>query len=470
MSVINTMLRDLEKRQQDTHPQRKALTQRVSYPEHESGRTLWILVSVGCIAVLAAMKWYFYHVSAAHVSTSEVSQDFSDIDLAWHMFKTTQKQSTPYPYPLVSNIVLKHTPKPRTTQVQDMPKAKAQKIASKPVKKTPSNQALEQKSQYTNKRPAAAQKVIKKALPPPKPQVVHIKHDRNPQSIQTLKSSNDNVSTVALHDNASTVAPHDNASTVAPHDNASTVALHDNASTVALKHPKQHTTLTKTTQLQGQQEPLAPSVVQASDIHISEAILTPQEQNETAVAEAVSAERRGDIEQAIEAYQAALQAMPDDHLTRQALVTLWIAKNNYDQAELVLKQGILLFPEQRDMSFTLVKLQMHRGSAQQALNTLINLKPKSQDRLQHLHLQSKLAHQLQKFDVAAQSYKQLAHLQPQQGRWWFGFAFALDSQKEYHRAIMAYQRAIQQKNLSNTTEQYAQDRIKILFKILQGDA
>ena len=116
-------------------------------------------------------------------------------------------------------------------------------------------------------------------------------------------------------------------------------------------------------------------------------------------------------------------------------------ENNYKQAEQVLKQGISLFPKQRDMSFTLAKLQMHQGHMQEALNTLTQLTVNTKDQLQHLHLQSQLAHQLQKFEMATKYYKQLTTLQPQQGRWWFGLAFSLDSQQEYHRAIIAYQLA-----------------------------
>ena len=408
MSVINTMLRDLEKRQQhDLYPEHKRpAPEKLEHPEHQSHFTLWILFII-CFATSVGLA-VFYTDHFYKAPTLDTTQHISSIDLAWKVIQNQEKQTMAYPYPFISKIMLRHAPQPIRHQVKAQPTTKD--TARKPIKKEGSISTLKRSSNIVKKPFSTSQKVVN-------------------ASSHTLESKG---------------AP----------------------TQTQKKNKAQPSALA---QLPSIQEKSSVAKEHVSDMQMSEAVLTPEEQHEKAVAQAVAAEQKGEIHQAISAYQRALQALPHDHKTRHALMTLWTAKNQYEQAETVLKQGILLFPEQRNLSFTLAKLQMHQGHTQQALNTLIHLKSKAKDRLQHLRLQSQLAHHLEKFDIAEQSYKELAQLQPQQGRWWFGLAFAFDSQQEYHRAIIAYQHAIKQKNLSHMTQKYAQDRIQILFRILQGD-
>ena len=437
MSVINQVLHDLEQQpQRDTDRQTPALACRyVEHPEDLAQRAWQRRLTFSLVLGVIALVLYAY--TQYRESLSHTWPELSDLDPAWQLIHLPLQNKTADLDLQPSQLSLLQTTSTAITEPVSTVNTKAELVSTSNTKAelvntTPTSQPMQQSA-------TASQQVVKA---PPQPKQA----DKVPSPVQSnqaaqLKTVQNTV--LGLKSHPSTPL---SSQPVALQASKTSQAPKTTPPTPKTRHP----------------------ITQQREIHISEVMLTPQEQNKKAMHKAIIAEQKGDLEQAIHHYQVALKALPHHHAARRALATLWVAQNHHDQAEFVLQQGILLFPEQTDMGFTLAKLQMHRGHNQQALQTLLHLKTKNEDRLQHLYLKSKLAHKLQKFDIAEQSFKELVTLQPKQGRWWFGLAFALDSQKKLQSAMIAYQHAVEQTSLSQQAQQYAQDRIETLLSILQG--
>ena len=63
---------------------------------------------------------------------------------------------------------------------------------------------------------------------------------------------------------------------------------------------------------------------------------------------------------------------------------------------------------------------------------------------------------------AGNLYRSLIQVDPQDGRYWLGYAIALEHNKKLNQAIEAYNRASQSPETDPTVLDYAEKRLKVL--------
>lgn len=196
-----------------------------------------------------------------------------------------------------------------------------------------------------------------------------------------------------------------------------------------------------------------------SNMAVKEVKLTPRQLAQKQMILANDAQQQGLHRDALTYYKAALSYNPALHQARRQAAALYYGQNKLSEAAQLLKQGQLLFPQEYEYSLLLARVQQSAGQNKQALSSLAQIPDTSPLAVKKWHQQSDLAQKEQNFPVAEQSFRQLAKNEPSQGRWWMGLGYALDAQKNYTEAKNAYNQALAQGNLSSQAQAYVDNRL-----------
>lgn len=196
-----------------------------------------------------------------------------------------------------------------------------------------------------------------------------------------------------------------------------------------------------------------------SNMAVKEVKLTPQQLAQKQMILANDAQQQGLHSDALTYYKAALSYNPALHQARRQAAALYYGQNKLSEAALLLKQGQLLFPQEYEYALLLARVQQSAGQNKQALSSLAQIPDTSPLAVKKWHQQSDLAQKEQNFPIAEQSFRQLAKNEPSQGRWWMGLGYALDAQKNYTEAKNAYNQALAQGNLSSQAQAYVDNRL-----------
>ncbi|MGS0690121.1 tetratricopeptide repeat protein [Shewanella sp. 30m-9] len=174
---------------------------------------------------------------------------------------------------------------------------------------------------------------------------------------------------------------------------------------------------------------------------------------------ATDAQQQGQHLDALTYYEAALMYNPALHQARRQAAALYYGQNKLAQAAKLLEQGQLLFPQEYEFSLLLARVLQAGGQNEQALKSLALIPNTSDLAIKKWHQQSDLAQKQKDYPVAEQSFRQLAKSEPNQGRWWMGLGYALDAQQQYTEAKLAYNQALSQGNLSAQAKVYVDNRL-----------
>jgi MSHA biogenesis protein MshN len=197
----------------------------------------------------------------------------------------------------------------------------------------------------------------------------------------------------------------------------------------------------------------------SSNMAIKEVKLTSEQLAQKQMILANDAQQQGLHSDALTYYKAALSYNPALHQARRQAAALYYGQNKLSESAQLLKQGQLLFPDEYEYSLLLARVLQAAGQNKQALNSLNLIPDTSALAVKKWHQQSDLAQKEQNFPVAEQSFRQLAKNEPSQGRWWMGLGYALDAQKNYTEAKNAYNQALAQGNLSSQAQAYVDNRL-----------
>ncbi|RTR31244.1 tetratricopeptide repeat protein [Shewanella atlantica] len=185
---------------------------------------------------------------------------------------------------------------------------------------------------------------------------------------------------------------------------------------------------------------------------------------------ATEAERQGGQNDAIIYYIEALALNPKLHQARKQLAALYYGKGRLDLSAELLKQGISQFPAEFDYVLLLARVQQASGNKEQALSTLSLIPDSSLLARQKWVEQSSLAQEISDFVLAEQGYRNLLGVEANQAKWWMGLAYSLDAQKKYSAAKDAYKQAVlyksvPRKGLSAQALDYIENRLAQLGEI-----
>jgi tetratricopeptide (TPR) repeat protein len=147
---------------------------------------------------------------------------------------------------------------------------------------------------------------------------------------------------------------------------------------------------------------------------------------------------------------------------RESLASLLLAQGNVIKAQQIIAAGLQQRPFYPPYIQLKAKMLVDKGKINQALNLLqIAAPPLKADPGYHGFIAALYQRQGQPV-LAEQLYEQLLALQPNNATWWIGLAIALESMDKHTLAIEAYLKAKSSDNLSPELKAYAEVRVRKL--------
>ncbi|MCL1146456.1 tetratricopeptide repeat protein [Shewanella marinintestina] len=413
MSVINKMLKDLDKRQQPHGIESMAAPQMAASVKTFSKKSLFLACSLSLI---------FGGVAVFFVSNLTQSKDAAGALVA-------------------SNIVSESPvgPQPVTkVDVQSKP-AGAENQASVAAEDKPI------KSSNTAER--AAEVTVE-------PQLIATSNSLATESVNTADVDIDSTAIEQLDTKPESVPQKPVVVTnQAPKAERTLVAeLADKAPSISRRESESTLNISHTTKRSNE-------LHSSSNMAVTEVKLSPEQLAQKQMQMAMDAQQQGLHSEALNYYEAALAYYPAQHKARRQAAALYYGQNKLAKAADLLEQGRLLFPQQYEFSLLLARVLQASGQNDQALLSLDAIPDTSDFAIKKWHQQSDLAQKQKDYPVAEKSFRQLAQQEPNQGRWWMGLGYALDAQQKYGDAKLAYHQALLQDNLSAQAKVYVDNRL-----------
>lgn len=222
-------------------------------------------------------------------------------------------------------------------------------------------------------------------------------------------------------------------------------------------------------------EPVVPAATQASrqassqtaaqaagQMAIREVKLSPSQLAQKQLVLAADAEKQGQLVKAMDYYAKALKLDPSLHESRKQLAALHYGQGELAQAAEVLAQGRLLYPQEFEFALLLARVQHAMGETDSALASLAQIPDSHSLARQKWLAQTDLAQKQGQYPLVEQAYRKLLQQEPQQGKWWMGLAYALDSQQQFGPASQAYRTALSYSGLSTQATAFIEQRLQQL--------
>ena len=209
-----------------------------------------------------------------------------------------------------------------------------------------------------------------------------------------------------------------------------------------------------------QEEPKEPLATPPS-MQITVASKSNDELAQDAYVKGNVAYQRGEVNEAVAAYQKALELKPELHDARAQWVALLFAKQEVNRALALLQQGMNLFPQHTPYRLLAARIWQDQQQPSRALDVLLTSPPT--ERIQeYLQLQAALAQQTQRWQVALESWQTLLQQYGLDVRGLLGSAIALDNLARFDEAKMYYLQAREQGGLSQQSQNFIAQRLRQL--------
>ncbi|MFB2667570.1 tetratricopeptide repeat protein [Shewanella xiamenensis] len=195
---------------------------------------------------------------------------------------------------------------------------------------------------------------------------------------------------------------------------------------------------------------------------VTEVKLSPSQLAQKQLVLASDVEKQGQLVKAMDYYAKALKLDPSLHESRKQLAALHYGQGEQSQAAEVLAQGRLLYPQEFEFALLLARVQHAMGDTDAALASLAQIPDSHPLARQKWLAQTDLAQKQRQYPLVEQAYRKLLQQEPQQGKWWMGLAYALDSQKQFAQASQAYRTALSYSGLSTQATAFIEQRLQQL--------
>ena len=210
-------------------------------------------------------------------------------------------------------------------------------------------------------------------------------------------------------------------------------------------------------------EPVESAAAQPTgQMAVTEVKLSPSQLAQKQLVLASDAEKQGQLVKAMDYYAKALKLDPSLHESRKQLAALHYGQGEQPQAAEVLAQGRLLYPQEFEFALLLARVQHAMGDTDAALASLAQIPDSHPLARQKWLAQTDLAQKQRQYPLVEQAYRKLLQQEPQQGKWWMGLAYALDSQKQFAQASQAYRTALSYSGLSTQATAFIEQRLQQL--------
>jgi len=186
---------------------------------------------------------------------------------------------------------------------------------------------------------------------------------------------------------------------------------------------------------------------------------SPLQVSANLVAEAVTLDQKGHLQDAKASLGRALVANPLDLQARRMLVRLQIDTGRVEEAVALLVEGRRLHPEQLDFVLTLARLKAETGDSAGAIQLLEESRVAARDDPEYHALLAALLVRTQRHEEAVQHYLVALRDDPANGRWLVGVGVAFEGTGNKTDAAEAYRRAEGTSRLTPEMATFVSDRL-----------
>ncbi|CAL7964120.1 MSHA biogenesis protein MshN [Gammaproteobacteria bacterium] len=155
---------------------------------------------------------------------------------------------------------------------------------------------------------------------------------------------------------------------------------------------------------------------------------------------------------------------PELVAARKILVTLLMQHNDINRATDYVKAGLKTRPDATELIELDAKLLLIKHSPKEALKTLQKASPPVTQQPEYYALLASVQQQLGHPIIAEQIYAQLLTFDSGNANWWVGMGLALESQNKNNNALQAYKQATQLGSLSSHLQANVQEKIARLTR------
>lgn len=178
--------------------------------------------------------------------------------------------------------------------------------------------------------------------------------------------------------------------------------------------------------------------------------------------QALQLSTQGHSHDAVKMLTSILNHNPDYTDVRKSLASLLIAQGNTVQAEQVIKIGLQQRPYYPDFVELKARLLVDDGQINKALELLQLAPPLLASNPEYHAFIAALYQRQGKSQYAEKLYEQLLAVQPNNAKWWMGLGIALDSLGKNSLAMQAYVRAGNSGQLNPELKMFAESRVQNL--------
>lgn len=164
------------------------------------------------------------------------------------------------------------------------------------------------------------------------------------------------------------------------------------------------------------------------------------ERAEAAYRKATIQHREGRSAEAIERLSEALREEPAHGNARQLLLSLLVERQQWQEAEALLREGLELTPSHSPWAMALARIQVERGQPGPAWETLQKYMAAGEGNADYQGFAGVLLQRMQRPMDAVDHYQAALRLKPE-ARWWAGLGLALEAAGHPAEAREAFQRA-----------------------------
>lgn len=185
----------------------------------------------------------------------------------------------------------------------------------------------------------------------------------------------------------------------------------------------------------------APAADDGARIEKKVRVSTPRERAENEYRRALGLVNQGRIQEGMTVLRGALSEDPGHAGSRLALFSLLIEQQRHDEAQALLQEALLRNPAQPQLAAQLARLQMERGDARGAEETLGKAAAAAAGIAEYRGLHAAVLQRLTRHKEAIAEYQAALRLAPQAGVWWMGLGISLEADGRLPEARDAYLRA-----------------------------
>lgn len=196
--------------------------------------------------------------------------------------------------------------------------------------------------------------------------------------------------------------------------------------------------------------------------HIEKTPLQPtsQERAESEYRRGASLLAQGQLKSGMDALRSCLKVDGTHAAARQLLLKALLEQRSYDEARELLAEAVQLQPGRYQWAMTLARLQIEKGDAAGAWQSLQASMGAGANNADYQGLAGNVLQRLGNGKEAAEHYRAALRLSPNDGRWWIGLGLALESQGNGAEARTAFQTARASGSLTPEMAAFVEQRLR----------